>query len=401
MKNFKIENREIGAGQPCYIIAEVSCNHEGDLTEARRIVEAAAVAGCDAAKIQTYTADTISRNFKTKPKGTIWEKLDLYNLYAKAHTPWSWHKELQKVADDNGIHLFSSPFDETAVDFLEEMDAPVYKVASFEIVDIKLLEKIAATGKPVIMSSGMSTFQELDEAVNTLRRCGVTDLALLKCNSGYPGNFSEANLATIPVMAELFDCVVGLSDHIIFVDSQIDQCRLPLAHVTPLEAVKLGAKLLEVHLTIDRDKARALMENNTGGFDWPFSRTPDEMKKTVDLIRAFEAGEDISYETALEKEMAQKAVGEVSFDPTEREIASRGIRPSLWVVEDVKAGQVFKFAGSKSGNFDSIRPGGGLHIRYADFIDGRKAVRDIAEGEPLSWDMIEINSASDKKYKAA
>ena len=176
----------------------MSCNHEGDIEEAKKIIEVAAQTGCDAAKIQTYTADTISRNFKTKPKGTIWEDMDLHKLYDQAHTPWDWHSELQKVADANGIHLFSSPFDETAVDFLEEMNAPVYKVASFEIVDNKLLEKIAATGKPVIMSSGMSNFQELKEAHDVLRENGVKDLALLKCNSGYPGEFSEANLATIP-----------------------------------------------------------------------------------------------------------------------------------------------------------------------------------------------------------
>lgn len=394
MKDFKIAKRKIGQGHPCYIIAEVSCNHEGNLDEARRIVEAAAVAGCDAAKIQTYTADTISRNFKTRPKGTMWENLDLYKLYEKAHTPWDWHKELQKVADDNGIHLFSSPFDETAVDFLEEMKTPVYKIASFEIVDIKLLEKVAKTGKPVIMSSGMSTYQELDEAVRTLRTNGVKDLALLKCNSGYPGNFAEANLATIPVMKEMFGCVVGLSDHIIFADSQLDQCRQPLAHVTPLEAVKLGAKLIEVHLTLDRDAARKLMEKDAGGFDWPFSRTPEEMKRLVDMVRAYEAGEDVSYTTDLEKEMAAQAMGKVSFDPTPRETGSRGIRPSLWVVEDIAAGQPFKFAGGKKGNFDSIRPDGGLHIRFTDAIDGRIAARDLTAGTPLSWDMVDTGQSA-------
>lgn len=392
MTAFKINERVIGRGYPCYIIAEVSCNHEGDLNEAKNIIKVAAEVGCDAAKIQTYTPDTMTRDFKNKPKGTMWEDVDLHQLYEKAHTPWEWHVELKKIADDCGIDLFSSPFDESAVDFLEQQDVPAYKVASFEIVDTKLLEKIAATGKPVVMSSGMSTFMELKEAVDALQANGVSDLALLKCNSGYPGDFAEANLKTIPVMEEIFGCVTGLSDHIIFADSQIENCRQPLAHVAPLEGIRFGAKLLEVHLTLDRDKARALMEKNEGGFDWPFSRTPQEMKKMVDLIRAYEAGEDISYETVLEQEMAAKTHGEVMFDPTPKERGSRELRPSLWVVQDVKAGEPLQFAsGGEGGNFDSIRPGGGMHIRFTDFVDGKFAERDIAAGTPLSWDMVNIS----------
>ena len=390
MSTFKVLDREIGEQHPCYFIAEVSCNHEGDIDEAKRIIEAAALAGCDAAKVQTYTANTITRNFKTKPKGTMWEEIDLHGLYEKAHTPWDWYPELQKCADDHGIHLFSSPFDETAVDFLEDMNVPVYKVASFEIVDMKLLEKIATTGKPVIISSGMSTFLELKEALETLRYHGVQDLALLKCNSGYPGDFSDANLATIPVMKEVFGCTMGLSDHIIFSDSQLEACRQPFAHITPFEAVKLGAHIIEVHLTLDRDKARSLQDKNLGGFDWPFSRTPDEMKKTIDLIRAYEAGQDIPYETDKERELARISYGQVSFDPTPKEISSRNIRPSLWIVEDIRAGEVLRFAGGRDGNFDSIRPGGGLHIRYADVMEGKIASRDLSAGEPLSWDMVEF-----------
>ncbi|MCF8495324.1 MAG: pseudaminic acid synthase [Alphaproteobacteria bacterium] len=389
MRNFKIGNRSVGAGHPCYIIAEISCNHEGNLEEARGIIEAAAKAGCDAVKIQTYTADTITRDFKTKPKGTIWENLDLHGLYKKASTPWEWHGELQKTADAHGLHLFSSPFDETAVDFLEEMNAPVYKIASFEIVDTKLLEKVAKTRKPVIISSGMSTYMELREAFDTLRAQGASDIAILKCNSGYPGEFAEANLRTIPVMEELFGCVVGLSDHIIFADSQIENCRKPFAHITPLEAVKLGAKIVEVHLTLDREKARGLMENNEGGFDWPFSRTPAELKQMVDAIRAFERGEGISY-TEEESALAVAARGEVRFDPTPKEEGSRSIRPSLWVVEDIKKGEVLRFSGGERGNFDSIRPGGGLHIRYADVIEGKPATRDLKAGEPLEWGMVGI-----------
>ncbi|MCB9989381.1 MAG: N-acetylneuraminate synthase family protein [Rhodospirillales bacterium] len=389
MKNFNIAGREIGDGHPSYIIAEVSCNHEGDFDEARRIIEVAAACGTDAAKLQTYTADTISRNFKTKPKGTIWENIDLYKIYEQAHTPWEWHKELKKVADDCGIHLFSSPFDETAVDHLMAVDSPVLKVASFEVVDTKLLEKMAQTGLPIIMSNGMTDFLEMDEAVRTLYKHGTKDLALLHCNSGYPAAFDEANLATIPAMAGLFDCVVGVSDHTIYADpaNYVD----PMAHVTPFEAVsRFGAKIVEVHLMLDRAKARALMEKEQGGYDWPFSREPEELKLMIDMIRAYEAGEDVEYKTELEKVVALKTHGHVNFQPTEKEMNSRGLRPSLWVVEDIKAGERFTFAGGKPGNIDSIRPAGGLHIRFADFIQDKKALRDIPAGTPLEWDMVAV-----------
>lgn len=396
MHSFEINGRKVGDGHPCYIIAEVSCNHEGDIEEAKRIIDAAAEAGCDAVKIQTYRPDTMTRDFDTKPTGTMWEDLDLFKLYEKAYTPWEWHTELQQAADKHGLHLFSSPFDETAVDHLEKMNAPVYKIASFEIVDTKLLEKVAETGKPVIISSGMSNFEELREAVDVLRSKGVKDLALLKCNSGYPGEFDDANLKTIPLMKEIFNCVIGLSDHIIFADSQLENCRQPVAHVTPLEAVKLGAAIVEVHLTVDREKARALQQKNAGGFDWPFSRTPEEMKKIVQTIRDFEAGKDVEYQTDLEKQMAQKAHGKVCFTPTSKEEGSRMIRPSLWVTSDIKAGEEFKFCAGDdaSGNFDSIRPTGGLHVRFTDHVEGKKAARDIKKGQPLAWDVVLIESRS-------
>lgn len=383
-----IKDRNIGPGEPCYLIAEVSCNHEGDIDEAKRIIKAAAEAGCDAAKIQTYTADSITRNFKNKPKGTIWEDTDLYALYEKAHTPWNWYTELKKTADEHNIHLFSSPFDETAVDFLEEMDVPAYKIASFEIVDTKLIEKVAKTGKPVILSTGMAYLEEIEEAHQTLIKNGTKQIAVLQCNSGYPGEFGDANLATIPAIAEKFKCISGLSDHIIFADSQIENCNQAYAHVTPLEAVKLGANIIEFHLTLDRDKARKLMEAGGGGFDWPFSRTPNEVKKMVRLIRAYESGQETEYETDIEKELAKTALGEISFTPTAKEEGSRNIRPSLWVVENIKAGDKLEFAAGKNGNFDSIRPAGGLHIRHTDELHGQTAKTDVDAGTPLSWDII-------------
>ena len=386
-REFKIQDRKIGKGHPAYIIAEVSCNHEGDFNEARKIIEAAATSGADAVKLQTYTAETMTRNFGTRPKGTIWESMDLYKLYQKAYTPWEWTKELMKVAEDNGVHFFSSPFDETAVDFLVEAGVPVLKAASFEVVDTKLLAHMAKSGLPVIMSNGMTDFLEMQEAINVLRDNKVKDLAVLHCNSGYPAAFHEANLETIPAIAEMFDVVTGLSDHTLFADA--DNYAKPLAHVTPVEAVKFGAAIIELHLMLDRTHARALFDKKEGGFDWPFSREPAELKKMIDMIRHFEKTGEVHYETDDERKAAALTHGRVCFEPTAKELNSRNVRPSLWVVENIKAGQPFDFAATtRKGNFDSIRPAGGMHIRFADFVQGKKASRDIEAGEPLSWDML-------------
>ncbi len=385
-RSFKIENRTVGGDAPCYIIAEVSCNHEGDFDEARKIIEAAAAAGADAAKLQTYKPSTMTGNFEQRAEGTMWSEIDLYKLYEKAQTPWDWHGDLLRVAQDNGIHLFSSPFDETAVDHLMQFDPPAFKIASFEVVDTKLLEKVAKTGKPIIISNGMTTYLEIREAVDTLRTHGAKDLAVLHCNSGYPASFDEANLNTIPVIEDMFDVVPGQSDHTIFADDK--NYKSPMAHVTPLEAVKMGAKIIEVHLLLDRGKAQALNKNDEGGFDWPFSREPDELKKMVDMIRAYERDGAVEYGNEDERVAALRTHGQVCFDPTEKELASRQLRPSLWIVKDVKAGELLQFAPDGQGNVDSLRPTGGIHIRFADMISGKRAVRDIKAGELLSWDMV-------------
>lgn len=387
MPNFKIGDRLVGQDAPCYIIAEVSCNHNGDFNEACKIIEAAGKAGADAVKLQTYTADTITRNYKGMLEGTMWAGIDLHALYEKAHTPWEWHKDLKKVAEDNGLQLFSSPFDETAVDFLVEQDVPVLKVASFEAVDTKLLEYMAQTGKPIIVSNGMTDFLEMKESIDVLRSAGAQDIALLHCNSGYPAAFHEVNLATIPVIGELFNCVTGLSDHTLFADHE--NKTEPAAHIAPVESVKFGAKIIEVHLMLDRNHSRALFEKNKGGYDWAFSREPHELKRMIDMIRQYEKDGFVGYETARERELADLTHGKVCFEPTQREIKSRPARPSLWVVQDVKAGEKLNFAAGRKGNVDSIRPGnGGLHIRYADFISSKKARTDIKAGTPLQWDMI-------------
>lgn len=392
MRSFNIGKRKVGGDAPCYIIAEISCNHNGDFDEARKIIEAAAAAGADSVKLQTYTADTITRNFKYKSEGTMWAGMDLHALYAKAHTPWEWHKDLAKVAADNGMQLFSSPFDETAVDFLVDQGVEVLKVASFEAVDTKLMEYMAKTGLPIIVSNGMTDFLEMKESIDVLRSAGAKDIAALHCNSGYPASFSEVNLATIPAIADIFDVVPGLSDHTLYFDHE--NKADPQAHVSPVEGVRFGAKIIELHLMLDRAEGKALFEKDAGGYDWPFSREPAELKKMIDMIRRFEKDGVIEYETEGERIAAAATHGKVCFDPTERELASRSFRPTLWVVEDVKAGDFFKFAGGKQGNLDSIRPGGGLHVRYADFLEGRTATRDIPAGTPVNWDMVDIGRKS-------
>ncbi len=394
MPSFKITDRAIGKGHPCYIIAEISCNHNGDYEEAVKIVHAAKEAGADAIKLQTYTADTITRPFTEMPKGTMWEDIDLYALYEKAQTPWDWYPKLAKIADEIGLHIFSSPFDESAVDFLVEQNVPVLKLASFEAVDTKLIEKMAKTGLPIIVSNGMTDRAEMEEMISTLRRHGAENIALLHCNSGYPARFEEANLNTIPELAKMFDCEVGLSDHTLFSDA--DNLAIPMAHVTPLEAVKLGASIIELHLQLDRDEAKKLFEKGEGGFDWAFSREPAELKKMIGMIREYEANGEVSYDSEEENIAAQRTKGQVCFEPTQKEFASRLFRPSLWVTRDIKQGETFKFEpdNKEKGNFDSIRPGGGVHIRCTDLIEGKIANRDIKQGETLQWDMVSLDSTS-------
>ncbi len=347
-EHIEIDGRRIGAGEPVYCIAEVSANHNQRFDQAVRIVEAAKEAGADAVKLQTYTPDTITiqsnRECFQVGGGTLWDGRSLYDLYQEAYTPWEWQPKLKKVADDLGMHCFSSAFDDTAVDFLETMNVPAHKVASFELVDIGLIQKMAKTGKPLIMSTGMATIAEIEEAVAVARRAGANQIALLKCTSAYPAPAEEMNLRTIPELARRFGVPVGLSDHTMGV-------------AVPVAAVSLGACIIEKHLTL----ARA-----DGGPDSAFSLEPAEFKAMVDALR-----------------MAEKAMGSVHFGMSEREVSSRVFRRSLFVVCDLKAGE--KFTGD---NVRSIRPGYGLHTRHLSEVIGKTAAVDIARGTPLSWDLV-------------
>jgi pseudaminic acid synthase len=346
--HIQIGKSRIGPGSPTYCIAEVSANHNQDFSQAVRIIEAAKAAGADAIKLQTYTPDTMTiagqQDHFLVGGGTLWDGRTLYNLYGDAYTPWDWQPKLKKVANDLGMDLFSSAFDDTAVDFLEEMGVPAHKVASFELVDIPLIQKMARTGKPLIMSTGMASLEETEEAVATARQAGATQIALLKCTSAYPALPEEMNLRTIPEMERLFRVPVGLSDHTMGV-------------AAPVAAVALGACILEKHLTLSR---------STPGPDSAFSLEPHEFKAMVEAVR-----------------VAEKALGEVRFGLSDKEQSSRVFRRSLFVVKDIKQGESFS-----PSNVRSIRPGYGLHTRHLEEVLGKRATRDIERGTPLSWDLV-------------
>jgi len=344
-----INERKIGAGAPTYIIAELSGNHHQDFNQAVSLIHTAKEAGADAVKLQTYTPDTITIDCDTEyfriKKGTIWAGKNLYKLYGVAYTPWEWQPELKKIANDLGLDLFSTPFDHSAVEFLKKMDVPAYKIASFEIVDIPLIQKVAQTGKPVILSTGMASLAEIDEAVRTIKTEGNNQIALLKCTSAYPAIPEEMNLKTIPHLAEAFQVPVGLSDH-------------TLGIAVPVAAVALGARIVEKHFTISR---------STPGPDSAFSLEPHEFRAMVDAVR-----------------QTEKALGTVNYSVTEHEKASRVFRRSLFAIEDIAEGEIFT-----ERNIRSIRPGYGLSPKYLHEILGKKAIVNICRGTPLQWDLIQ------------
>ena len=345
---FRIAGRLIGSGYPAYIVAELSANHNQDFRQARDLVHAAKEAGADAVKLQTYTPDTITiacdRECFRIGGGTLWDGRTLHELYREAYTPWDWHPKLKQLADQVGIHLFSSPFDVSAVDFLETINVPAYKLASCELVDLPLIRKLAGTGKPLIISTGMATIDDIEEALATARDAGARELALLKCTSAYPAPPEEMHLRTIPAFIQRFRIAVGLSDHTTGI-------------AAPVAAVALGACIIEKHLTLSR---------TLGGPDAEFSLEPDEFREMVAAVR-----------------IAEKALGSVQFGPTLHEQSSQRFRRSLFVVQDMEQGEAFT-----SDNVRSIRPADGLHTRYMTQILGKRAAQPIARGTPLHWDLI-------------
>jgi len=343
-----MQNGKVDADKRTYIIAELSANHNQNFEQAVAMVHAAKEAGADAVKLQTYTPDTMTilsdKEYFRIGGGTPWDGRTLYDLYSKAYMPWEWQPKLKEIADEIGIDLFSTAFDPTAVDFLEEMKVPIHKIASFEIVDIPLIEKMARTGKPLIISTGMATLGEIEEAVQAARRAGATQITLLKCTSAYPAPPEEMNLRTIPHLGEAFGVSVGLSDH-------------TLGIAVPVAAVALGACIVEKHFTLSRD---------IPGPDSAFSLEPPEFKEMIEAIRTVE-----------------KALGKVNYKLTEQESASHVFRRSLFVVKDIKAGELFT-----EENVRSIRPSNGLPPSFLPKVIGRRSDHDIKAGTPLTLNLI-------------
>ena len=354
-KIITIGNKKIGKNLPVFVIAEASANHMQKFVNAVKIIKAAKKAGADAVKFQTYTPDTLTLNLNTKyfrVKHPQWGGQTLYQLYQKAYTPWEWFKRLKKVADDVGIIFFSTAFDKTAVDLLEEIDVPVHKISSFELVDLPLIEYMAKTNKPLILSTGMATISEIKEAVDTAKNAGAKDIILLKCVSNYPAKPEEMNLKAIPNMAVKFKCPVGLSDH-------------SLSSSVSVSAVSLGATVIEKHFTLSR-------EINTP--DSFFSIEPQELKELVGNIR-----------------IVEKALGSVYYGLTDQEKGNRSFRRSLFVVKDVQTGEKFT-----EENIRSIRPGCGLSPKHLQEIIGKRAKKDIKKGSPLNWTYIKSNKTVTK-----
>lgn len=345
----KIGNKEIGSHSKPFIIAEMSGNHNQSLDRALYLVELAAKSGADAIKLQTYTPDTITLDVYTNEffinnENSLWKGQSLYHLYKQAYTPWEWHKEIFDYAKKLGILAFSSPFDETAVDFLETLDVPAYKIASFENIDIPLISKVAKTGKTIIISTGMANIAEIDEAVRTIKNEGNNQIILLKCTSSYPSTPENSNLATISHMKELFNTEVGLSDHTMGIGVSI-------------ASIAFGATVIEKHFTT----ARA-----DGGVDSAFSMEPNEFKMLVE-----------------ETKRAWQGIGKIKYGPTKSEENSLTDRRSLYVGQDMKAGDIFT-----KDNLRDIRPGFGLHTRYFDILLGKTIKKDTKKGTALSWDLI-------------
>jgi pseudaminic acid synthase len=339
----RIDGKKIGKDFPPFIIAELSANHNGSIERALKIIEMAKVSGADAVKVQTYTANTLTINCDKEDfyiRGGLWDGKTLFELYEEAHMPWDWHKPLFEYAREQGITIFSSPFDSTAVDLLEDLNAPAYKIASFELIDLPLIKYVASTGKPMILSTGMADVREIQEAIETAREGGCKELAILHCVSGYPAPVGDYNLRIIPDMAQRFNLVIGLSDH-------------TMGNATAITSIAMGASIIEKHFTLDR---------NGGGPDDSFSLEPEELKRLCE-----------------DSKIAWESLGKVSYERKKSEKGNVLFRRSLYVVKDIKAGETIT-----NENVKSIRPGFGMPPKFFAQIIGRVTLRDIDRGSPLS-----------------
>lgn len=348
-KEIEIAGRKIGPGYPVFIVAEMSANHNMDYNRAVEIIHRAKQAGADAVKIQTYTADTITidsdKSYFQINQGTLWDGTTLHKLYEKAYTPWEWQPKLKEEAEKAGLILFSAPFDHSAVDFLEEMEVPCYKIASFELNDIPMIRKIAKLGKPILMATGVAYEKDIRQAVETCLEEGNDQVMLLKCTSAYPAPLSAVNLKMIPAMAKTYDCLTGLSDH-------------TMGYQAALGAAALGACVIEKHMTLKRAD---------GGADAEFSMEPEEFREMCEGVR-----------------MIEQALGEETYELSEKQRREREHSRSLFVTEDIQAGEYFT-----PENMRSVRPGFGLHTKYFEEILGRRATQDLGKGTPMRFSYVE------------
>ena len=347
-KEFEIAGRKIGEGHPCFIVAEMSGNHKQDIRRAYKLIDAAAEAGVDAVKLQTYTPDTLTINSKQKwfqiTGNSLWAGQSLYDLYKTTYTPWGWQPKLKEYGEKKGLIVFSTPFDVTAVDFLEKTNVALYKIASFESIDLELLKRIGKTGKPVILSRGMASINDIKLAIASLRKSGTTALCILHCISAYPATLKQMNIATMQDIKKRFKVIAGLSDH-------------TLGTIASVTAVALGAKVIEKHFTLSR---------KDGGPDYAFSLEPAELRTLVQTIREVET-----------------AIGLISYKSDSREEESIILRRSLFIVKDVKKGELLN-----KENVRCIRPGNGMHPKYFNKVIGKAAKTNIARGTPLSWKLL-------------
>lgn len=347
MKSFKIGDRNIGGDNPCFIIAELSANHNGSIDTALETIRAAKRAGADCIKLQTFTADTItidSKNDDFRIGGTIWDGKYLYDLYKEAYTPWEWHEKLFKVAEEEGLLCFSSPFDPSSVDLLENLNTPAYKIASLEITDIPLIELVASKGKPVIISTGIATSEDIELALDACRRMGNNDIALLKCTTSYPAPIEEANMSMVKDLADRYEVMAGLSDH-------------TMGNIVPIVATCFGAKIIEKHFILDR---------SIGGPDASFSMNEVEFSSMVKAVRE-----------------AEISIGKVDYTLTEKQVQGRVFSRSLYISDDIKKGETFT-----SENIRSVRPGFGLHPKNYQFVIGKKAIKDLSKGTAMNIQFI-------------
>ncbi|MAV81842.1 MAG: hypothetical protein CMI90_00080 [Pelagibacteraceae bacterium] len=370
-----------------YLIAELSCNHEGDLHEMFELIDIAKSLKIDCVKIQSYTSDTISSDTKFK-NNTMWGNMAIKKLYKMAHTPRDWHNNIVEYCKKIKIDLFTTVYSENDLLFTKKFNFSKYKIASFELSDLSLIKETTKVSKNIMISNGMSYFEEVENAINIIRSNKARP-TLLHCNSGYPANFAELDLQTIPFIKKYFNCTIGFSDHTLF--ENVNSLKNLEPFIAPLSSVYMGAEVIEFHLIKNRSKSKKLFEKKKGGFDWAFSKEPKEIEYLIKAIDEFSYKNFLRDLSKKHLKIFKKMKGSVKLKPSNRELETRKFQPSLWITKNIKAGDKFKFGYGKNKNFDSLRPNDGLPLKFYKYVNGKKSLKDLKTGHPLSWEDIKIN----------